>query len=85
MLKADRLKFVRGVLLALLATAVSVVRNEKYAVCARRDELSYNAAKFKIKLLCRFVITPFSQKFSGIFAMRRSSENLQSCRFNGSV
>ena len=82
LLKADRWKSIRGELLALLATAVSVLRGQDYAVCARRDELSYYADKFKIKLLCRFVITPFSQKFSGIFAMRRSSENLQSCYFS---
>ena len=28
----------------------------------RRDELSYYAAKLKIYLLSRFIITPFSQK-----------------------
>ena len=69
-------------MLALLATAVSVVRKLPFAVCARRDELSYYAAKFKIKLLCRFVITPFSKKIPRFFSRRRSSENLQSCYFS---
>ena len=35
------------ILFALLATAVSVLRGQDYAVCARRDELSYDAVKLK--------------------------------------
>ena len=43
-------------------------------------ELFSKAKNFALQQ--RFIVTPFSQKFLGIFARRRSSENIQSCYFS---
>ena len=55
------------ILLALLATAVSVLRNEKYAVCARRDELSYDAAKLKFSCYAASLSLLFRKKSQDFF------------------
>ena len=52
---------------ALLATAVSVLREQNYAVCARRDELSYDAAKLKFSCYAASLSLLFRKKSRDFF------------------
>ena len=54
-------------LLVLLATAVSVLRKLPFAVCARRDELSYDAAKLKFSCYAASLSLLFRKKSQDFF------------------
>ena len=61
------MKVCSWILFALLATAVSVVRGQDYAVCARRDELSYDAAKLKFSCYAASLSLLFRKKSQDFF------------------
>ena len=65
--ESRQIEVLAWILLALLATAVSVLRNEKYAVCARRDELSYDAAKLKFSCYAASLSLLFRKKSQDFF------------------
>ena len=65
--ESRQMKVCSWMLFALLATAVSVGRGQDYAVCARRDELSYDAAKLKFSCYAASLSLLFRKKSQDFF------------------